>query len=124
MKTGKVLGVKVPDEEGRANHLGSASCAGVENGFGAALTGGCAGWVVSPESGRFSGADARLTRGRPQGEVQGRQPAMHRHGQSDGGIGPKKFPNTPLPGGEEATSQGACDPAPPWRPRMRTRRDP
>ena len=49
IKTGRVLGVKVPDEEGLANHLGSESCAGVGNGVGEAWTGGGAGWVGSLE---------------------------------------------------------------------------
>jgi hypothetical protein len=40
MKTGKVLGVKVHDEEGQANYLGSESGAGVGNGVGEALTEG------------------------------------------------------------------------------------
>lgn len=90
MKTGKVLGVKVPDEEGRANHLGSESCAGVGNGVGEALIGGCAGWVLSLEiRAKLPGADVVLTHGRPHracryGEAcpdlaGSETPGMHRH---------------------------------------------
>ena len=65
MKTGKVLGMKVPYEEGLADHLGSESCAGVGNGVGEALTGGCAGWVLSLEiQAKLPGADVVLTHGR------------------------------------------------------------
>ena len=90
MKTGKVLGMKVPYEEGLADHLGSESCAGVGNGVGEALTGGCAGWVLSLEiQAKIPGADAVLTRGRPHGvsrygeghiDLAGsKTPGMHRH---------------------------------------------
>jgi hypothetical protein len=66
IKTGKVLGMKVPHEEGLADHLGSESCAGVGNGVGEALTGGCAGWVLSLEiRAKLPGADVVLTHGRP-----------------------------------------------------------
>ena len=65
IKTGKVWGMKVPYEEGLADHLGSESCAGVGNGVGEALTGGCAGWVLSLEiPATLPGADVVLTHGR------------------------------------------------------------
>ena len=90
MKTGKVLGMQVPYEEGRANHLGSESCAGVGNGGGEALTGGCAGWVWSLEiRAKLPGADVVLTHGRPhcvprygEGHIDlagSKTPGMHRH---------------------------------------------
>ena len=56
--------MKVPDSEGPANHTGPESCAGVGNGAGEALTGECAGRVLSPEIGLLLGADALRTRGR------------------------------------------------------------
>jgi hypothetical protein len=65
IKTGKVLGMKGPYEEGLADYLGSESCAGVGNGVGEALTGGCAGWVLSLEiQAQLPGADVVLTHGR------------------------------------------------------------
>jgi hypothetical protein len=90
MKTGKVLGVKVPDEEGLANYLGPESCASVGNGVGEALTGVCVGWVLSLEIGaKLPGADVVLTHGRPYracrfGEAcpdlaGSETPGMHRH---------------------------------------------
>jgi hypothetical protein len=90
MKTGKVLGMKVPYEEGLATHLGLESCAGNGDGVREALTGVCAGWVLSLEiRAKLPGADAVLTRGRPHGvprygeghsDLAGSQtPGMHRH---------------------------------------------
>ena len=67
MKTGSVLGMKVPHREGLANHPGSESCAGVGNGVGEALTGGCAGGGLRLEIGRLLGADVVRTHGRPYG---------------------------------------------------------
>jgi hypothetical protein len=57
-------GVQVSDSEGLATHAGPESCATPGNGGSEALTGECAGRVLSPEIGRFLGADALLTRGR------------------------------------------------------------
>jgi hypothetical protein len=68
IKTGTVWGMKVPDEDGLADHLGSESCAGVGNGVGDAWTGGWAGRVWSLDRrAKLPGADAVLTRGRPHG---------------------------------------------------------
>jgi hypothetical protein len=82
--------MKVPDEEGLADHLGSESCAGNGDGVREALTGGCAGWALSLEiRAKLPGADAVLTRGRPHGvprygeghlDLAGsKTPGMHRH---------------------------------------------
>jgi hypothetical protein len=90
MKTGKVLGMQVPYEEGLATHLGLESCAGNGDGVREALTGVCAGWVLSLEiRAKLPGADAVLTRGRPRcvprdGEghldlAGSKTPGMHRH---------------------------------------------
>jgi hypothetical protein len=90
MKTGKVLGMKVPYEEGLAIHLGLESCAGNGDGVREALTEECAGWVLSLEiRAKLPGADAVLTRGRPpcvprDGEgctdlAGSKTPGMHRH---------------------------------------------
>jgi hypothetical protein len=68
MKTGKVLGMKVPYEEGLATRLGLESCAGNGDGVREALTGVGAGWVLSLEiRAKLPGADAVLTCGRPHG---------------------------------------------------------
>ncbi len=76
-KPARCEGVRVSDSEGLANHAGPESCAGPGNGASEALTGERAGRVWSPEIGRFSGADALLTRGR-----QHRRP-RHGEGQAD-----------------------------------------
>jgi hypothetical protein len=65
--------VQVSDSEGVANHAGPESCAGFGNGVREALTGECAGRVLSPEIGLFLGADALRTRGRQQ--------RLHRYGK-------------------------------------------
>jgi len=67
--------VKVPDSEGLATHTGPESCVATGNGRREALTGACAGRVLSPEIGLCLGADALRTRGRLHrqhhfGEVQ------------------------------------------------------
>ena len=72
--------MKVPDEEGQANHLGSESCAGVGNGVGEALTGGCAGRVLSPEIGQFWCRRAPNTRKATAGTP------LRRGGPAPGGV--------------------------------------
>jgi len=68
MKTGTVLGMQGPDEDGLATHLGLESCAGNGDGVGDAWTGGGAGWVLRLEiRAKRPGAAAVLTRGRPHG---------------------------------------------------------
>jgi hypothetical protein len=57
--------VEVFDSEGFATQAGPESCIDPGTGISAALTGEGAGRVWSPAIGRFSGADALLTRGRP-----------------------------------------------------------
>ena len=70
--------MKEPYEEGRANHLGSESCAGDGNGVREALTGERAGPVLSPEIRvQLPGADAVPTRGRRYGS------ARHGKGRTD-----------------------------------------
>ena len=65
IKTGKLSGVQVPDEEGPANHLGPVSCADAGNSASEALIGERAGPVLSPEiSVQLPGADAVPTRGK------------------------------------------------------------
>ena len=74
-KPARCEGVEVSDSEGLANHTGPESCASVGNGVREALTGECAGRVLSPEIGLFLGADALLTRGRQQwGHRYGKAP--------------------------------------------------
>jgi hypothetical protein len=72
--------VKVPDEEGRANHLGSESCAGVGNGGGEALTGGGAGRAWSPAIGQFGCRRAPPTRKATAGTP------LRRGGPAPGGV--------------------------------------
>ena len=67
--------MQVPDSEGLANHAGPESCVAVGNGGREALTGAGAGRVWSPEIGLLLGADALLTRGRPQ--------RVRHHGKAD-----------------------------------------
>src|SRR5262245_45456819 len=57
--------VQVSDSEGLATHAGPESCAGAGNGVSEALTGECAGRVLSPEIGPVLDADALRTRERP-----------------------------------------------------------
>jgi hypothetical protein len=77
-------GVHVSDSEGLATHAGPASCATPGNGGSEALTGECAGRVLSPAIGRFLGADALLTRGR--------QHWADRHGQGWPDLAGSKTP--------------------------------
>jgi len=63
-KPARCEGVQVSDSEGLANHTGPESCASFGNGAREALTGECAGRVLSPEIGLLLGADALRTRGR------------------------------------------------------------
>jgi len=67
--------VQVPDSEGLATHTGPEACVLLGNGRYEALTGEGAGRVWSPEIGLLLGADALLTRGRPQ--------RVRRHGKAD-----------------------------------------
>src|SRR5262245_7114428 len=78
-KPARCEGVQVSDSEGLANHTGPESCASVGNGVREALTGECAGRVLSPEIGLFLGADALRTRGRPQ--------RGHRYGKASSAPG-------------------------------------
>jgi hypothetical protein len=94
-KPARCEGVQVSDSEGLANHTGPESCASFGNGVREALTGECAGRVLSPEIGLFLGADALLTRGRQQWG--------HRYGKAP-----------PAPGGVED----------PWHARKHCVRDP
>jgi hypothetical protein len=48
-KPARCEGVKVSDSEGLANHTGPESCVATGNGCSEALTGECAGRVLSPE---------------------------------------------------------------------------
>ena len=81
--------MRVPYEEGLANQLDSESCTGVGNGVGDALTGGCAGGVLSLEiRAKLLGANVVLTHGRQhvvprKGEgcadlARSETPGMHR----------------------------------------------
>jgi hypothetical protein len=67
-------GVEVSDSEGLAPHTGAESGARLGHGVREALPGARAGRVRRPESGRFLGADALRTRGRP--------PRARRYGQA------------------------------------------
>jgi hypothetical protein len=58
-KTGEVLRMKEPDDEGLASHIGPESCADVRKGGGEALTGGRVGWVLSREIAQRSGCRRR-----------------------------------------------------------------
>jgi hypothetical protein len=85
IKTGKVLGVQVPDEEGRANRRGSKSCAGDGNGVREALTGECIGPVGRPEiSVQLPGADVVPTHGRPHCSDRSGKAEQTRRGRRPG----------------------------------------
>jgi hypothetical protein len=47
-ETGMEQGVRVPHDEGVANHIGPESCAGVQEGVGEALTGDRIGRAIEP----------------------------------------------------------------------------
>jgi hypothetical protein len=86
-------GVHVSDSEGLATHAGPESCASLGNEVRAAVTGEGAGRVWSPERANL-GADALLTRGRPQRARHDGQAYTHlagsktpgRHGHSGCGT--------------------------------------
>jgi RNA-directed DNA polymerase len=70
--------------EGLANHTGPESCISTGNGAGEALTGVRAGWVLSPEIKRVSGADGLL--------IRGKQHCPHRYGEGWAGPAGSKTP--------------------------------
>jgi hypothetical protein len=61
-KPARCEGVQVSNSEGLANHAGPESCASLGNGVREALTGECAGRVLSPEIGQFGCRRAPNTR--------------------------------------------------------------
>jgi hypothetical protein len=63
-KTGRREWMREPYSEGAANHADPESCAGRREASGEALTGACAGWVLSREIHELRGADALESRGR------------------------------------------------------------
>ena len=66
--------MKESSNEGLTNHIGPESCVFNGNGTDEALTGVCAGWVLSPERLlKVSGADVVL--------ANGRQHCTHRYGK-------------------------------------------
>lgn len=69
--------MKEPYSEGVATHAGPESCGVAGNGGSEALTGECAGWVLSPEvCGTLPGADAVLASGRPHHARRYREASM------------------------------------------------
>ncbi len=73
--------------EGLANHAGPESCGTVGNGSPEALTGVCAGWVLSPEKDdQLAGADALLECGRQHRSHRNRKVAADPTGSETPGM--------------------------------------
>jgi hypothetical protein len=81
--------MKVSYGQGVASHAGPESCVEAREGFGEALTGECAGWVLSLVINNVRSADAVLMRGRqhradrnergPSGSAGSQASRMHRN---------------------------------------------
>ena len=90
--------MKEPDDEDLASHIGPESCECGSNVALEALTGVCAGWVLSPVMLKVQGADALPNDGRPHGSPRHRQgwtgpagsktPRTHGHTSQGGGNRP------------------------------------
>jgi hypothetical protein len=76
-ETGKEQGVRVPHDEGIANHIDPASCAGAREGVGEALTGDRIGQAIEPRKDLIPGADTFDTVGRQYGRARQRECAKN-----------------------------------------------
>ena len=84
MKTDEELGMRESYNEGLANHIGPESCADHGNMVSEALTGGSAGWVLSPVIDISPSADAL--------QMCRRQHFIDRNGEGDEGSAGSETP--------------------------------
>jgi DDE superfamily endonuclease len=78
-ETGRVLRMKESYDEGLANHIGPESCAGSRKVTREALTGVCAGWVLSPEKVYSLGCRRRLLWRKATSSMSQRQDIQEPH---------------------------------------------
>jgi hypothetical protein len=97
LETGKEWGgVRVPHDEGVANHIGPESCAGTREGVGEALTGDCIDRAIERENDLISGADTCDTVGRQYGGTSARVPVRPDAVADLGMCGPHGWPTEAL----------------------------